>query len=93
MRYRTGQTIVVDGSFPDGRSREKNLGVTAYATGFNLGVSADSQNKEAAYLFVQLAASPENSSERVKLQYALRATAPSPNASAQTSRKPPTMSM
>jgi ABC-type glycerol-3-phosphate transport system substrate-binding protein len=33
---------------------------------------ADSQNKEAAYLFVQWLQSPENSGERVKLQYALR---------------------
>lgn len=42
------------------------------AGGFNLGVSADSQNKEAAYLFVQWLQSPEISTERVKLQYALR---------------------
>jgi ABC-type glycerol-3-phosphate transport system substrate-binding protein len=33
---------------------------------------ADSQNKEAAYLFVQWLQSPEISGERVKLQYALR---------------------
>jgi multiple sugar transport system substrate-binding protein len=42
------------------------------AGGFNLGVSADSQNKEAAYLFVQWLQSPEISLQRVKLQYALR---------------------
>lgn len=42
------------------------------AGGFNLGVSADSQNKEAAYLFIQWLQSPEISLERVKLQYALR---------------------
>lgn len=42
------------------------------AGGFNLGVSADSQNKEAAYLFVQWLQSPEVSLARVKLQYALR---------------------
>lgn len=42
------------------------------AGGFNLGVSADSQNKDAAYLFVQWLQSPEISAERVKLQYALR---------------------
>jgi multiple sugar transport system substrate-binding protein len=42
------------------------------AGGFNLGVSSDSQNKEAAYLFIQWLQSPEISLERVKLQYALR---------------------
>ncbi len=42
------------------------------AGGFSLGVSADSQNKEAAYLFAQWLNSPEVSLARVKLQYALR---------------------
>lgn len=42
------------------------------AGGFNLGVSADSQNKEAAYLFVQWLQSPDVSKARVKLQFALR---------------------
>lgn len=42
------------------------------AAGFNLGVSADSANKEAAYLFVQWATSREVSLQRVMLPYALR---------------------
>lgn len=42
------------------------------AGGFNLGVSADSKNKDAAYLFVQWLQSPDVSKARVKLQFALR---------------------
>lgn len=42
------------------------------AGGFNLGVSSDSKNKEAAYLFIQWLQSKEVSLQRVKLQYALR---------------------
>jgi multiple sugar transport system substrate-binding protein len=42
------------------------------AAGFNLGVSADSKNKEAAYLFIQWLNSPEISGQRVKLPFALR---------------------
>jgi multiple sugar transport system substrate-binding protein len=42
------------------------------AAGFNLGVSADSANKEAAYLFVQWATSKEVSLQRVMLPFALR---------------------
>ena len=40
--------------------------------GFHLGVSADSPNKEAAYLFIQWMTSPTISLERVMLPYALR---------------------
>jgi multiple sugar transport system substrate-binding protein len=42
------------------------------AGGFSLGVSADSQNKEAAYLFIQWMNSPQISLQRVMLPYALR---------------------
>jgi multiple sugar transport system substrate-binding protein len=42
------------------------------AGGFNMAVSADSANKEAAYLFVQWMTSPEISLERVLLPFALR---------------------
>ncbi|MBI1879305.1 MAG: sugar ABC transporter substrate-binding protein [Chloroflexi bacterium] len=42
------------------------------AGGFNLGVSTDSKNKEAAYLFIQWLNSPEISNQRVKLPFALR---------------------
>jgi multiple sugar transport system substrate-binding protein len=42
------------------------------AGGFNLAVSADSQNKEAAYLFIQWMNSPEISLQRVMLPFALR---------------------
>lgn len=42
------------------------------ASGFLLGVSADSANKEAAYLFIQWLNSPKISLQRVMLPYALR---------------------
>jgi multiple sugar transport system substrate-binding protein len=42
------------------------------ASGFDLGVSADSKHKEAAYLFVQWMTSPKISLQRVELPYALR---------------------
>jgi multiple sugar transport system substrate-binding protein len=42
------------------------------AAGFSLAVSASSENKEAAYLFIQWLNSEEISSERVMLPYALR---------------------
>ena len=42
------------------------------AGGFNLAVSADSKNKEAAYLFIQWMNSPEISLQRVMLPFALR---------------------
>jgi multiple sugar transport system substrate-binding protein len=42
------------------------------AAGFNLGVSTDSPNKEAAYLYIQWATSKEISLQRVQLPYALR---------------------
>lgn len=42
------------------------------AAGFALSVSADSKNKDAAYLFIQWLNSAEISLERVKLPYALR---------------------
>jgi len=42
------------------------------AAGFNLGVSADSPNKEAAYLYIQWATSKEVSLQRVQLPFALR---------------------
>ncbi|MEZ5826538.1 MAG: extracellular solute-binding protein [Geminicoccaceae bacterium] len=42
------------------------------AAGFSLSVSASSQNKEAAYLFIQWLNSKEVSLERVQLPYALR---------------------
>ena len=47
-------------------------GHSELAGGFSLGVSADSQNKEAAYLFIQWLSSPEVSNQRVKLPFALR---------------------
>lgn len=49
---------------PDGHS--------LHNAGFSLGVSADSPNKEAAYLFIQWLTSPTISLERVMLPYALR---------------------
>jgi multiple sugar transport system substrate-binding protein len=48
------------------------MGHSLHNSGFNLGVSADSKNKEAAYLFIQWATSPSVSLERVMLPYALR---------------------
>ncbi len=42
------------------------------AAGFSLAVSSSSQNKEAAYLFIQWLNSPEVSLQRVQLPYALR---------------------
>ncbi|MEA2585508.1 MAG: multiple sugar transport system substrate-binding protein [Thermomicrobiales bacterium] len=48
------------------------MGHSLHNAGFNLGVSADSKNKEAAYLFVQWLTSPTISLERVMLPYALR---------------------
>jgi len=42
------------------------------ATGFSLSVSSSSQNKEAAYLFIQWLNSQQTSLERVQLPYALR---------------------
>jgi multiple sugar transport system substrate-binding protein len=42
------------------------------ASGFDLGVSADSKHKEAAYLFVQWMTSPKISLQRVELPYTLR---------------------
>ena len=42
------------------------------AAGFSLSVSADSKNKEAAYLFIQWLNSPEISTERVQIPYTLR---------------------
>jgi multiple sugar transport system substrate-binding protein len=47
-------------------------GHSELAGGFNLGISADSKNKEAAYLFIQWLNSPEVSNQRVKLPFALR---------------------
>lgn len=47
-------------------------GRSALAGGFALGVSADSQNKEAAYLFIQWMNSPQTSLQRVMLPFALR---------------------
>ncbi|HET9659147.1 MAG TPA: extracellular solute-binding protein [Thermomicrobiales bacterium] len=48
------------------------MGHSLHNGGFNLGVSSDSKNKEAAYLFIQWATSPAISLERVMLPYALR---------------------
>jgi multiple sugar transport system substrate-binding protein len=42
------------------------------AGGFNMGVSANSANKECAYLFIQWMTSPEISLQRVMLPFALR---------------------
>lgn len=47
-------------------------GRSALAGNFALGVSADSANKEAAYLFIQWMNSPEISLQRVMLPFALR---------------------
>jgi len=47
-------------------------GRTELAGGFSFGVSADSENKEAAYLFIQWMNSPEISLQRVMLPFALR---------------------
>lgn len=47
-------------------------GHSELAGGFNLGVSADSKNKEAAYAFIQWMTSPEISGQRVKIPFALR---------------------
>ncbi len=47
-------------------------GHSEMAGAFNLGVSADSKNKEAAYLFIQWLQSREISLDRVKLPFALR---------------------
>ena len=48
------------------------MGHSLHNAGFCLGVSADSQNKEAAYLFIQWMTSPTISLQRVMLPYALR---------------------
>lgn len=48
------------------------MGHSLHNAGFSLGVSADSKNKEAAYLFIQWLTSPTISLERVMLPYALR---------------------
>ena len=48
------------------------MGHSLHNAGFILGVSADSQNKEAAYLFIQWVTSPTISLQRVMLPYALR---------------------
>jgi multiple sugar transport system substrate-binding protein len=47
-------------------------GTPELANGFALSIAADSQNKEAAYLFIQWLNSPEISLQRVQLPYALR---------------------
>jgi multiple sugar transport system substrate-binding protein len=47
-------------------------GRSVLAGNFALGVSTDSKNKEAAYLFIQWMNSPEISIDRVMLPYALR---------------------
>ena len=48
------------------------MGHSLHNAGYCLGVSADSKNKEAAYLFTQWMTSPSISLERVILPYALR---------------------
>lgn len=48
------------------------LGHSLHNAGFSLGVSTNSANKEAAYLFAQWLTSPTVSLERVMLPYALR---------------------
>ena len=48
------------------------MGHSLHNAGFSLGVSAQSPNKEAAYLFTQWLTSPTISLERVMLPYALR---------------------
>jgi multiple sugar transport system substrate-binding protein len=47
-------------------------GTPELANGFALGIASQSQNKEAAYLFIQWLNSPEISLQRVQLPYALR---------------------
>ena len=47
-------------------------GTPELANGFALSIAANSQNKEAAYLFIQWLNSPEISLQRVQLPYALR---------------------
>jgi len=47
-------------------------GYGQHAAGYNLAVSADSDAKEAAYLFIQWMTSPEISLQRVQLDTALR---------------------
>ncbi len=47
-------------------------GRSVLAGGFALGVSADSANKDAAYLFIQWMNSPQTSLQRVMLPFALR---------------------
>src|ERR671915_306596 len=48
------------------------MGHSLHNAGFSLAVSADSPNKEAAYLFMQWMTSPTISLQRVMLPYALR---------------------
>jgi multiple sugar transport system substrate-binding protein len=48
------------------------MGHSLHNAGFSLAVSADSPNKEAAYLFIQWMTSPTISLQRVMLPYALR---------------------
>lgn len=48
------------------------MGHSLHNAGFSLSVSSSSQNKEAAYLFIQWLTSPTISLERVMLPYALR---------------------
>ncbi|HET7056126.1 MAG TPA: extracellular solute-binding protein [Thermomicrobiales bacterium] len=48
------------------------MGHSLHNSGFSLGVSSDSANKEAAYLFIQWMTSPSISLQRVMLPYALR---------------------
>ena len=48
------------------------MGHSLHNAGFSLGVSTESKNKEAAYLFIQWMTSPTISLERVMLPYALR---------------------
>jgi multiple sugar transport system substrate-binding protein len=48
------------------------MGHSLHNAGYSLGVSSDSKNKEAAYLFTQWMTSPSISLERVMLPYALR---------------------
>lgn len=48
------------------------MGHSLHNAGFSLGVSTDSENAEAAYLFVQWLTSPTISLQRVMLPYALR---------------------
>ncbi|MCP3888100.1 MAG: sugar ABC transporter substrate-binding protein [Desulfobulbaceae bacterium] len=47
-------------------------GYSALAAGFGLSISADSRNKEAAYLFIQWLSSKEVSLKRVQIPYSLR---------------------